>query len=105
MTIAAPSDLMRPRTRPKLAPFPLSPMKAAFRPGSVGIGPGAPWRWLRAGVRAMARRAVITPTAMRPPPRWLCRTSRRILILHGCGFHHDQLLSALAAVVLGQVVP
>src|SRR2546426_1292256 len=57
---------MSSRTRRKSAPFPLSPMKAALRPGSVGIGPGAPCACPCAGPRARARRvARIRPTTRR----------------------------------------
>src|SRR2546428_13776516 len=75
---------MRPRTRLKSSPFPLSPMKATFRLGSVGIGPDAPCAWLCGD--ASARRAVSTAPTVRRAGRAVCRTSRRIVIPLGADF-------------------
>src|SRR5438552_1586022 len=78
----APSALMSWRTRLKSEPFPLSPMKATFRLGSAGIGPGAPCAYPRAGPRAIARRAVRTPPAMRLETPWVyCLPPRMVIIV------------------------
>src|SRR5881396_4422376 len=56
---------MSSRTRRNPSPLPLSPMKATFTFGSVGIGPNAPCACPCAGTRARARRvARILPTLL-----------------------------------------